>query len=50
MLFYIFSKNLALCLHIDNISDLLLSDVLVSASNIWAFSAIHRLQSFAPAV
>ena len=48
--FTYFSKNLALCLHIANISDLLLSDVLVSASNILAFSAMHRLQSFAPAI
>ena len=48
--FTFFSKNLALCLHMDNISDLLLSDAFVSASNMWAFSAMHRLQSFAPAM
>jgi len=48
--FTFFSKNLALCLHMANISDLLFSDVLDSASKMWTFSAMHRLQSFAPAV
>ena len=48
--FTFFSRNLALCLHMVNISDLLLSDVLGSASNIWTFSAMHRLQSSAPAM
>ena len=42
--FTFFSKNLALCLHMVNISSLLLSDVLVSAFNMWTFSAMHRLQ------
>ena len=43
------SINFHLCLHMDNISDLLFNDVLLSASKMKIFSAMHKLQFFAPA-
>ena len=43
------SRNFHLCLHMANISDLLFNDVLFSASKMWIFSAMHKLQFFDPA-